>query len=64
MLWFLQFLGYVAVMLAVVPLYGFLVSGSWRAAWRYTKDWGRVMGLIIAAAILLALIVGAIPASG
>lgn len=40
-------------MLAVVPLAGFLVSGSWRAAWRYTRDWLRVMGWTVAAAAIM-----------
>jgi hypothetical protein len=62
MLWFLEFLAYVVAMLAVVPLWGFLVSGSWRAGWRYFKDWGRVMGIIIAAAILISMAVSTVPA--
>ena len=50
---FLRFLGYMAVLLAVVPLAGFCVTGSWRHAWRYTRDWLRVMlGIVIAAAVL------------
>lgn len=47
---FLKFCGYLAVMLAIVPLAGFCVSGSWRAAWHYTKGWLQVMGIMIALA--------------
>lgn len=57
MLQFLKFIGYLAVMLAVVPLAGFAVTGSWRQAWRYTMAWARVMLWTIAAGIVVTLVV-------
>lgn len=59
---FLKFIGYLAIMLAIVPLAGFLVTGSWRSAWRYAKDWGRVMlGTIAMAAVLYLVVAQFIP---
>ena len=57
MLDFLKFLGYVAVMLAVVPLVGLMVSGSRKAAWQYTKDWFRSIGLIALVALVIGLMI-------
>jgi hypothetical protein len=45
---FLRALPYLLVMLAVVPVFGLMVSGSWRAAWRYTKDWLRSIAILLA----------------
>jgi hypothetical protein len=54
MIQFLKFVGFLAVLLAVVPLAGFAVTGSWRMALRYALDWLRVMAwTIIAAAVVL-----------
>jgi uncharacterized membrane protein len=54
---FLKFLGYLAVLLAIVPLAGMAVTGSWRQAWRYSRDWARViLWTIIAAAVLFLLV--------
>jgi hypothetical protein len=50
MLYFLKFCGYAAVMLAIIPIAGFCVSGSLRGAWRYSKAWGQVMLIIFAVA--------------
>lgn len=48
-------------MLAIVPLAGFCVSGSWRSAWHYTKGWLQVMGIMIAlAAVVFMAFVGII----
>ncbi len=44
-------------MLAVVPLAGFLVTGSARQAWRFTRQWMLVMAIIVAFGIVLAAIV-------
>lgn len=54
---FLQFLGYLAIMLAVVPLAGLCVTGSWKQAWRYTLAWGRAVGILVLAALVVFLIV-------
>lgn len=49
-------------MFAVVPLTGFLVSGgSWRAAWAYTKQWFKYVGMIAIAGLVLALVIGHSP---
>lgn len=38
------------MLLLVVPAWGLMVTGSWHAAWRYCKDWGRAVGLMVAVA--------------
>lgn len=43
-------------MLSIVPLAGLFVSGSWRGAWEYSKAWGRSIGILIAAGLLVTLI--------
>jgi hypothetical protein len=53
----LTFAGYLLVLLAVVPLAGFLVTGSARQAWRYTRQWLQVIGITVAAGLVLAAIV-------
>ena len=45
-----------AGMLAIVPLTGLAVSGNWRQAWEYTRDWLRVIGWTVAAAAIMGLI--------
>jgi hypothetical protein len=57
MVQFLKFMGYLAVLLAVVPLAGFAVTGSWRQALRYTAAWARVMLWTIVVAAVLFLVV-------
>lgn len=52
----LKVAGLLGLMLLWVPLAGGLASGSWRGAWRYTKDWGRAMGVVLALAAVLWLI--------
>lgn len=47
-------------LLAVVPLVGLMVFGNVRQSWRYTRDWLRVIGYMVAAALVLALLFGAI----
>ena len=47
---------YLLIMLAVVPLFGLLATGSLSAAWRYTKDWLRIMALMLVVGGVLALI--------
>lgn len=49
----LKFLGYLSVMLATVPLFGLLVTGSPKQAWRYTKQWAVVVGIMVAAGLLI-----------
>lgn len=49
-------------MLAVVPLAGLCVTGSWKQAWRYTLAWGRAVGVLVLAAAVVSMIVwGMIP---
>jgi hypothetical protein len=46
----LKLLGYLLIMAAVVPLAGLAVTGGdWRAAWRYCKDWLRI---VVATAVI------------
>ena len=47
---------YLLIMLAVVPLWGLLATGSPSAAWQYTKDWLRIMALLLVVGGVLALI--------
>jgi len=44
-------------MLAVVPLAGLCVTGSWRSAWRYTLAWGRAVGILVLLGLVVSLIV-------
>lgn len=46
----MKLLLYIAMLLLVVPAWGLMVTGSWHAAWRYCKDWGRAVGLMVAVA--------------
>jgi len=43
-------------MFAIVPIAGFCVTGSWRQAWRYTRDWIRVIAILAAAAGAIAVV--------
>jgi hypothetical protein len=55
----LKFVGYMLVLLATVPLSGFLVTGSPKQAWAFTKRWARavtflaVIGLAVGGVVLL-----------
>lgn len=44
------------IFLGIVPLAGFLVSGSPKHAWEYSKIWLRTIGLLVAAGAALSLI--------
>lgn len=57
MLKFLEFCAYLLAMLSIVPLAGLFVSGSWRGAWEYSKAWGRSIGILIAAALVVLLMI-------
>lgn len=57
----LKVAGLIGLMLLWVPLAGGLSTGSWRGAWRYTKDWLRVIGFIVALAGLFWLVAPLIP---
>jgi hypothetical protein len=62
---FLKFLGFLAVLLAVVPLAGLCATGSWRLAWRFTQDWARVIGwMILVAAVVFLLVMDFMPSPG
>lgn len=39
-------------MLAVVPLWGLLATGSWRAARRYAKDWALGIAVLLPAGLV------------
>jgi hypothetical protein len=54
---FLKICGYFAILIAVVPLAGLCLTGTWRGAWAMLKMWGSVMGLTIAAAAVVWLII-------
>ena len=53
---YLKLAGLTVIFLGIVPLAGFLVSGSAKQAWEYTKIWLRTIGLLIAAGAVLSLI--------
>lgn len=53
----LIFVGALAVMLAVVPLAGFAVTGSWKHALRYARAWGTSIAILVAAGMLLGLLI-------
>jgi hypothetical protein len=54
MLQVLKFIGIVFAMFSIVLLCGFSVTGSWRDAWRYFKDWGRVIWcMVLVSAVLM-----------
>jgi hypothetical protein len=58
----LVFVGALAVLLVIIPLAGLGATGSWRQAWRYARDWGRVMlGTIVTAAIVFAVVAELMP---
>lgn len=52
---FLLFVLGVAVMFAPVPLSAWAARGRWQDAWEATKGYSKVMGLMVAAAGVLAL---------
>lgn len=41
---------------SVVPIVGYLNTGSWHHAWRFTVVWLRVIGYMVAAAIVVSAI--------
>ena len=46
------------ILFSVVPITGLLVfGGNWRQAIRYTKDWLKVIGFTVAAAVVFAIII-------
>jgi len=53
---FLRALPYLLVMLAAVPVFGLLATGSWRAAWAYTKVWFSSIALLVVVGLLLHLV--------
>jgi hypothetical protein len=46
-----------AILLAIVPVSGLLTFGNWRDAWRYSKEWARSIGIIMAAALIIFVLV-------
>lgn len=64
-LYLLKFLGYELMLLAVVPLAGLCVTGSWRHAWAYTKIWLRTVGfMVLAAAVVFIVVMQVVPNPG
>lgn len=55
----MKLLLYFAAVLLMVPAWGLMVTGSWRATWRYCKDWGRAVGLMVVVGGVFVLIAGA-----
>lgn len=53
---FLLFVLGVAVMFAPVPLSAWAARGRWQDAWEATKGYSKVMGLMVGAAGVLALV--------
>jgi hypothetical protein len=53
----LKALPYLLVMAAVVPLAGFVVTGSWRAALRYSATWLKCVAVMALAGGLLVMCV-------
>jgi hypothetical protein len=53
---FFQFVGYLLVMLSIIPIAGYLVTGTWRGAWAYARDWARAVLIMICAGFVLAII--------
>jgi hypothetical protein len=54
--YFLKVILAFGVLFAIVPLVGLMVFGNVRQAWRYTRDWFRVIGWMVAAAVVLFLL--------
>lgn len=44
------------ILFSVVPITGMMVFGNARQAWAYTRDWLRVILLLVAAAAVLGLV--------
>lgn len=53
---YLKLLGLSIIFFGIVPLAGFLVSGSLKHAWEYSKVWLRVMAILVAVGGVLSLI--------
>lgn len=50
---FWLFLAGIAVLFAPIPLAAWAARGRWRDAWEATKGYGKVMGLMLLAAVVL-----------
>lgn len=53
---FLKFVGIVLVMLAVVPLFGLLMFGSWKMALAYSKAWAKAIGWLLVAGVVISIV--------
>lgn len=53
---FLLFVAAIAVMFSPIPLSAWAARGRWQDAWEATKGYAKVMGLMLAAAGVLALV--------
>ena len=53
---YLKLAGLSVIFFGIVPLAGFLVTGSLKHAWEYSKIWLRTIGLLVAAGAVLSLI--------
>jgi hypothetical protein len=54
--YFLKVVLIFGALLAVIPLAGLATFGNWRQAWAYSKQWGIVVGSMIALAGFIALL--------
>lgn len=54
---FLLFIAFVAFMSAVPFAFGVLIFGSFRDAWRYWKQWAIVIGILVAAGLVVSVFV-------
>jgi positive regulator of sigma E activity len=53
---YLKLLGLSIIFFGIVPLAGFLVSGSLKHAWEYSKVWLKCMAILVAVGGVLSLI--------
>ena len=53
---YLKLAGLLVIFLGIVPLAGFLVSGSPKHAWEYSKIWLKSIGLLLLFGAVLSLI--------
>lgn len=54
----IQALPYLLAILAVVPLVGFMVTGSWRLARRYCRAWARSITILLVVGAIMIWLIG------
>lgn len=60
---FFLFVGAIALMFSLIPLSAWAARGRWQDAWEASKAYLKVMGLMVAAAAVLALVMFAASAT-